>query len=400
VAERSALASSASSSSALTSGDSFEDSMERLSLPTRRLTWMNGAGKKQRAPVACGRSEKLVPQSDKEMPNTSSTQQLDEMIRGYWIAQAIYAAAKFSIADLLVTGPQTVDELARATSTNADALYRLLRALASVGIFAEQAGRRFQLTERAQGLRSDVPGSKRALALMSGDEQFRAWAEVAYSIETGKTAFEKVFGEPIFDYLGKHPEKARIFDAAMVGIHGRESAAIASSYDFSGVKVVADIGGGNGSQLMAILRQHPHLRGILFDLPHVIERARERLAAEGLLERCQLIAGSFFESVPTGADAYFMRHIIHDWDEEKCLTILRNCHRGMGAGSKLLVVESVIPPGNEPFGGKFLDLVMLLIPGGKERTEAEYRELFQKGGFELARVIPTESEVSILEATR
>jgi hypothetical protein len=334
------------------------------------------------------------------MPATSSAQQLDELIRGYWISQAIYAAAKFGIADLLAEGPTSVDELAKATSTNADALYRLLRALASVGIFAEQSARRFELTDLAKPLRSDVPGSKRALALMSGDEQFRAWVEVVYSVETGKTAFEKVFGEPIFDYLAKHPDKARIFDAAMVGIHGRESAAIASTYDFSGLNVVADIGGGNGSQISAVLRQHKHLRGILFDLPHVIERARERLAGEGLLDRCQLVAGSFFESVPAGADAYFMRHIIHDWDEEKCVSILRNCHRAMSAGSKLLVVESVIPPGNDPFGGKFLDLVMLLIPGGKERTESEYRDLFQQAGFELARVIPTESEVSILEATR
>jgi hypothetical protein len=274
------------------------------------------------------------------------------MITGYWISQAIYAAAQFGIADHLKDGPKTVTELATATSTNPDALYRLLRALASVGIFAEGDSRRFSLTPLAEPLRSDIAGSKRALALMSGDEQFRAWAEIDYSLRTGKVAFDKVFGKPVFDYLGEHPDKARIFDAAMVGIHGRESNAILNAYDFSLFGVVADIGGGNGSQITEILKKHGRIKGILFDLPHVIERAQQRIQASGLLDRCKLVAGSFFDAVPEGADAYVMRHIIHDWDEEKCLTILRNCHRAMRPAGKLLVIESVIPPGNEPFHGK------------------------------------------------
>lgn len=331
---------------------------------------------------------------------TTKQLQLDEMIRGYWLSQAIYAAAKFGIADLLQAGPRSVEDLAASTGTHAGALYRLLRALASVGIFAEEGDRRFAITELAECLRADVPGSKRALALMSGDEQFRAWAEIEYSLRTGQTAFEKVYGEPVFDYLSKHPDKASIFDGAMVGIHGRESGAIAEAYDFSGLQILADIGGGNGSQLTAILQRHPHLRGILFDLPHVIERARERLTSAGMLNRCELVSGSFFDSVPPGADAYLMRHIIHDWDETKCHTILQNCHRAMTAKSKLLVVESVIPSGNGPFGGKILDLVMLLIPGGQERTEDEYRSLFQQANFRLTRVLPTASEVSIIEAER
>lgn len=326
--------------------------------------------------------------------------QLDQMITGYWISQAIYAAAKFGIADLLKDGPRTAEELASATSTNPDALYRLLRALASVGIFAEGPPRHFSVTSLAEPLQSDVPGSKRALALMSGDEQFRAWSEIAYSVQTGKTAFDKVFGKPIFDYLSEHVEKARIFDAAMVGIHGRESAAILDGYDFSGIGVLADIGGGNGSQITAVLQRHTAMKGILFDLPHVIQRAKERIETAGIANRCQLIGGSFFDSVPAGADAYLLRHIIHDWDDEKSLTILRSCHQAMSPKGKLLVIESVIPPGNEPFGGKFLDLVMLLIPGGKERTEDEYRTLFGKGGFELTRVVPTDTEVSIIEAVR
>jgi len=331
---------------------------------------------------------------------TDPHQQIDGMITGYWISQAIYATAKFGIADKLKDGPKSVEELARATSTNPDALYRLLRALASKGIFAEGEPRQFLLTPLAEPLRSDVRGSKRALALMSGDEQFHAWAEIEYSIQTGKNAFEKVYGKPIFDYLGENPDKAKIFDAAMVGIHGRESDVILDAYDFSEIGVVVDIGGGNGSQITGILKRHTGMKGILFDLPHVIERAKEQIDTVGIADRCKLVAGSFFESVPKGADAYMMRHIIHDWDDEKSLTILRNCHQAMSSDSKLLVVESVIPPGNEPFGGKFLDLVMLLIPGGKERTEEEYRTLFSEAGFELTRVVPTASEVSIVEARK
>lgn len=334
------------------------------------------------------------------MSETSAHQQIDEMITAYWISQAIYAAAKFGIADELKDGPKSVEQLAEATSTNPDALYRLLRALASQGIFAEGEPRHFALTPLADVLRSDVPGSKRALALMAGDEQFRVWAEIDYSIQTGNIAFDKVYGKPIFEYLGQNPDKARIFDAAMVGIHGRESDIILDAYDFSQFGVIADIGGGNGSQITGILQRHPAMKGILFDLPHVIEAARDRIASANLADRCQLVGGSFFEAVPEGADAYMLRHIIHDWDDEKSHSILQSCHRAMPANSKLLVVESVIPPGNDPFIGKLLDLVMLLIPGGKERTENEYRTLFGKAGFELERVVPTAGEVSIVEARK
>jgi hypothetical protein len=340
------------------------------------------------------------------MDASSPHQQLDRMITGYWLSQAIYAAAKFGIADLLAasSAPRTIDDLAAATSTNPDALYRLLRALASASIFVEGPSRHFSLTPLAEPLQSNVPGSKRALALMMGDEQFHAWIELVYSIQTGQKAFDKVFGQPIFDYLGQHHDKAQVFDAAMVGIHGRESGEVLQAYDFSQFKTLVDIGGGNGSQLIAVLEANPALRGVLFDLPHVIERARAPIAAACLSDRCELIPGSFFESVPAisadGPVAYFMRHIIHDWDDERSLTILRNCHRAMPADARLLLVESVIPPGNEPFAGKFLDLVMLLIPGGKERTADEYRTLFAQAGFELTQIVPTSSEVSIIEAVK
>ena len=327
-------------------------------------------------------------------------QRLDQMITGYWVSQAIYAAAKFGIADFLKDGPRDVTDLAAETSTNAEALYRLLRALASVGIFAEGQPGEFSLTPLAEPLQSDVEGSKRALALMSGDEQFRAWAEIEHSIKTGQIAFDHVFGQPIFDYLSQNPDKARIFDAAMTGIHGRETADVLEAYDFSGIPMLVDIGGGNGMNIAALLQRYPEMKGQLFDLPHVVERAEERIVAEGVADRCQIVGGDFFEAVPSDADAYFMRHIIHDWDDEKALTILRNCHAAMPQDGKLLIVESVIPAGNEPFGGKLLDLVMLLIPGGKERTEQEYRALLDQAGFELTRIVPTETELSVIEAHR
>jgi hypothetical protein len=326
--------------------------------------------------------------------------QLDQMISGYWTSQAIYAAAKLGIADLLAAGPQTAEQLATTTETHAGALYRVLRALASVGIFAENGQKEFALTPLAEFLRSDVPGSKRALAMMSGDEQFKAWSEIMYSVQTGKTSFDKIYGQPIFEYLSQHPEKGQIFDRAMTGIHGRETGEILEAYDFSGIQTLVDIGGGNGSNLINTLQKHPEMKGILFDLPQVVERAQPHIEAAGLLDRCELTGGNFFESIPTDADAWFMRHIIHDWDDEKSLTILRNCHAAMPENGKLLIVESVIPEGNDPFPGKFLDLVMLMIPGGKERTAEEYRFLFAEAGFELTRIIPTESELSILECSR
>lgn len=326
--------------------------------------------------------------------------QIEQMITGYWISQSIYAAAKFGIADLLSDGPMTLDELAAATDTKPDYLYRLLRALASIKIFAEEDGKNFRNTPLSTTLRGDVPGSQRALALMMGDNQFRAWGNLADTVQTGDNAYEKIFKKPIFEHLAEEPDKAQIFDDAMVGIHGRETGAILDGYDFSEFDVIADIGGGNGSKLTAILQQYPAAKGILYDLPHVVERAQSRVEAAGVADRCELIGGDFFESVPSGADAYVMRHIIHDWDDEKSLKILKNCHAVMQPGTKLLVVDSVIPPGNTFFMGKFLDLTMMLIPGGKERTEEEFRELFDQAGFDLNRIVPTESDVSVIEGVR
>lgn len=319
---------------------------------------------------------------------------------GYWVSQAIYVAAKLGLADLVKHGPRTADDMASEIAVHPHALYRLLRALASVGIFAENSQKRFSLTPLADRLRSDVPQSQRSLAIMNGEEHYAAWGELLYSVRTGKVAFDKIYGMPVFDYLSKHPEKAKEFDEAMVGVHGRESAAMLEAYDLSGFRVLADIGGGNGSLLTAALQKYPKLQGILYDLPGVIARAKANLDAAGLSGRCKAIGGDFFQEVPAGADAYLMRHIIHDWDDEKSLRILRNIHRVLGRDGTLLVVESVIPPGNEPFFGKLLDLTMLTVPGGQERTEEEYRRLFEAGGIQLTRIVPTKDYVHVVEGKK
>jgi hypothetical protein len=323
---------------------------------------------------------------------------LRQMLTGAWSAQCLYVAAKLELADRVKDGPKSSAELAAATGAHPDALYRVLRALASVGVFAEDGQGRFGLTPLAACLRRDVPGSQWAMAVMMGEEHFRAWAEVLFSVRTGKPAFDKVYGRPIFDHLADHADAARTFDAAMTGVHGAETAAMLDAYDFAGLGTLVDVGGGNGSLLIGTLQRHPGLRGVLFDRPHVIERARENLRAAGLEGRCTVAGGDFFDSVPAGGDAYLLRHIIHDWDDERSLVILRNCRRVISSARRLLVVETVIPPGNGASFAKFLDVNMLVIPGGRERTEAQYRELFGAAGFRLTRVVPTRMEVDVIEA--
>jgi ubiquinone/menaquinone biosynthesis C-methylase UbiE len=321
--------------------------------------------------------------------------QLNRLVSGYWYTQTIYVAAKLGIADLLKDGHRPVQELAEATGTNPRALRRLLRALASIGIFAEDQGR-FTLTPLAECL---LDPSTKAMATMRGELQYRAWGELLFSVQSGKSAFVKVYGKPIFDYFSEHPETGKLFDQAMTGVHGRETEAMLEAYDFTGIGTLADIGGGNGSVITAILKKDPAMQGILFDLPGVVERAKANIEAAGLKGRCQVVAGNFFETVLPGADAYLMRHIIHDWDDDKSITILRNCRRVMVQRGRLLVVEGVVPPGNEPSVSKFFDLAMMVLPGGMERTEEEYRQLFEAAGFRLTRIVPTKTWVSVIEAT-
>jgi hypothetical protein len=322
---------------------------------------------------------------------------LISLMTGYWISQSIYVAAKLGLPDLVKNGPQTAEQLAAATGTQPAALYRLLRALASVGMFREDTRHCFARTPAAEPLCSDALHSQRSLAIMMGEEHFACWGELLYSVRTGRNAFEKIHGEPIFDWLSKHPEQAKTFDEAMVAVHGRETAAMLEACDFSGIDMLADVGGGNGSVLRAVLAQFPSMRGMLCDLPGVVGRAQPLIAAAGMADRLQTMPTDFFVAVPAGANAYLMRHIIHDWNDEQALQILRNIRRAIGRDGRLLIIENVIPPGNDPGFAKLLDLNMLVIPGGKERTEGEYRALFSAAGFRLAQVIPTRADVSVIE---
>ena len=322
------------------------------------------------------------------------------LLRGPWIAQSIHSAAKLGLADLVENGPQSVSELAHVTGTHAASLYRLLRLLASVGIFTEVKEGHFGLTPLAATLRTEVPGSLKALATIYGEEMFwQPWGNIEHSIKTGETAFTHVFGKSIYAYLAEKPEMASIFDQAMSGLVSQVAMAVATTYDFSSFRRVVDVGGGNGTLITAILNTYPGIAATLMDLGLVIEHAKRQLDRAGLTNRCELVAGDFFQAVPAGGDAYILSTVICNWDEEHALTILKNCHRAMTKSGKLLLVEIVIPPGNEPSPGKMLDLQMMIITGGRDRTEAEYRTLLAAAGFTLTRVVPTPSERNIIEAT-
>jgi hypothetical protein len=332
------------------------------------------------------------------MPPLPPAVQLFQMTTGFAISQAIFVAARLDVAEQLAAGPLPVEELARKTGADADALYRVLRALASVGVFTEVTARRFGNTPMSEFLRPGVPGSQRAGALMIGSLCYPSFGELSWSVQTGRPGFDRVFGAPIFDWLARRPDEGRGFDEAMTSIHGAETPATIEAYGFTGLQTIVDVGGGNGSALVAILRSAPQARGIVFDLPGVVERTTPLIAAAGLASRCTAQAGSFFESVPGGADAYVLRHILHDWDDQKSIQILRRCREAAAAGGKVLVVESVIPGGDEPHPGKWLDVIMLAVPGGRERTAAEYEALLEAAGLKLQRIVPTRSPVSVVEA--
>ena len=324
--------------------------------------------------------------------------QLFQMITGFTVSQAIFVVAKMNVAEHLAAGAVAVEELARKAKADPDALYRVLRALASVGVFTETTPRRFGNTPMSECLRAGVPGSQHAGALMIASLCYPAFGELPWSVGTGQPGFDKIFGAPVFDYLAKHPDEGRCFDQAMTSIHGPETPAMVEAYSFARFQTIVDVGGGNGSTLLEVLRSAVRARGIVFDLPGVVERAQATIRTAGLGDRCRVEGGSFFESVPKGADAYILRHIIHDWDDQKSIQILRRCREAMASGGKVLVVESVIPPGDEPHPGKWLDIIMLAVPGGRERTRAEYETLLAAAGLKLERVVATRSPVSVVEA--
>ena len=320
-----------------------------------------------------------------------------QMIFGKWVAMAVSVAAKLRVADALAAGPKSAADLAAETGTHAPSLYRVLRALAGVGVFAEGADGRFAQTPLSAVLRSDVPGSMRALADYCGaDWSWRPWGHLLDAVRTGRTAFDAVFGEPVFEYLAKHPDESAVFNEGMTGFSMQEAPAVAEAYNFSPFDTVVDVGGGHGHLLCTILKKYAGPRGVVFDAPHVAEGATPRIAAAGLADRCRAEGGDFFASVPAG-DAYVLKHIVHDWPDDKAAAILRNCRAAAKPGAKLVLVEMVIPPGNGPSPGKLLDLEMLVVASGRERTEGEYAHLLAGAGWKLTRVLPTASPTSVIE---
>lgn len=325
--------------------------------------------------------------------------QLVQMAMSHWVSHIVYVATKLGLADHLANGPMNAEQLARLTGTHEPSLYRLMRTLAGLGILTEDEEHRFALTAVGDALKTGAPGSARATILtIASDWWVSGFGQLLYSVQTGKPGFEKLLGMPIFDWFAKNPEEASMFNETMVGIHGAEPAAVAAAYDFSGVKTIVDVGGGTGNLLTTILGKYPASRGILYDVPHVVRDAPGLIQERGLTDRVTIEAGSFFESVPAGGDAYLLSHIIHDWTEDQCLTILGHCRRAMNPASRLLIIEMVLPHGNTPHPGKLLDMMMLVGPGGRERTEEEYGTLLGKAGLRVTRVVPTETAVSIVEA--
>jgi len=320
-----------------------------------------------------------------------------QIATSYWLSKALFCAVKANVADQLSEGPRPVAEIAATAAVHEESLYRVLRGLASLGIFAETELGVFALTDRAEFLRGDHPQTMKHVVLMVGDDLFEAWTDLFHAVQTGTSAVEKRFGRDFLAELAKDLQKSEVFDRAMQEIHGGETELMLGAYDFSRFEVVLDVGGGNGSTLCGLLQAHPSLRGQLFDLPAVAENARRYVAESGLSERIEIRPGNFFEQVDGHADCLLMRHVLHDWNDDQCVTILRNSRAALADGGRLLIAEKVIRPGNEPALVKLLDLNMLAI-GGKERTEAQYRDLLRAAGLELMAIHPTPGPVDVVEA--
>ena len=294
-------------------------------------------------------------------------------------------------------GAKSSAELANSTGTHAQSLYRVVRLLAGVGVFAEREDGYFELTPSAACLRSGIAGSMRALALLWGGEEYHAFGSLLDSVKTGKTAFDSVYGMPVFQYLARNPESGKIFDEALSEWAMQQRMAVVQAYDFSRFRRIVDIGGGQGKLLAAILEANPTTHGVLFNMPSVIQRAEQQIKEGKLAERCEIIGGDFFDSVPAGSDAYILSLVIHDWDDERATAILKNCRRAITMEGRVLLVELLLGPRNEPDFEKLSDVYMLAVTGGRERTEREYSELFAAAGFKPTRTIPTQSLVSVIE---
>jgi orsellinic acid C2-O-methyltransferase len=319
----------------------------------------------------------------------------------YYVSRALWVVARLGIADQLAAGPRRVEELAEATGTHAPSLRRVLRLLASAGVFAEEADGHIALTPIGQCLRAGVPGSMRAGVLLFAGRTQDAWSDLMYSVQTGEPIYPHRHGVDVWTYTAQHPEDAALFDEAMADFTRQAAIAVVAAYDFSPFGTILDVGGGAGALLAGILTANPALRGVLFDRPDVVERARAEIARRGLADRCTVVGGDFFEEVPAGADAFLLKHVIHDWNDEKAIAILRNCRRAMERSGKVLILEGVYPPridrSLESRGAAANDVNMLVCTGGRQRSEEEFRSLYQAAGFELARIVPTAARVSVIE---
>lgn len=323
------------------------------------------------------------------------------MIDGFRASRIAWAAAKLGIPDLLRNEAKSSKELAAATQTHAPSLDRALRALVSIGILTQDERERFGLTPLGATLRSGVPGSLLPwMLLMLGEENYRAWGDLLHSLRTGETAFDHVFGTSVWEYRERHPDQRTLFDAAMASLIRSHAAALVNAYSFEEAHRVVDVGGGDGTLLVAILRAHPRLEGVLFDLPEVVSLARKCIADAGVAERCAIVSGDAFASVPGDGDCYLLSRVIHDWDDERAGAILRNCRRALPQHGSLLLFERLAPamPEASPAGraAALTDLTMLIATGGRERTEAQYHTLLLESGLEPQRTIPTASGLSII----
>jgi hypothetical protein len=323
---------------------------------------------------------------------------LFQMATGYWVSQAIYVAAKLGIADLLKDGPQSCVTLAAATGADAASLFRLMRALASVGIFSHARRDSFALSRLAESLQTETPGSLKTMVMTIGEIHYQACGNLLHSIQTGSPAFNNVFGTSLFDYLQHNADAADTFNQGMTNLSSMLAYAVLVAYDFTGISSIVDIGGGEGTLLRTILKLNPEMRGAVLDMPATIETTTQDLDDKACVGRCSYIAGDFFDSVPEGADAYLLCGVIHDWDDDQAVTILGNCRRAMAKSGRVLLVDMIVPDDDATCFSKLLDLNMLVMTGGRERTKAEFCALLDAADFKLTRVVPTMAPQSVIEA--
>jgi hypothetical protein len=328
--------------------------------------------------------------SSVDAPSPQEFGEIFKLIGGYRISQAIYVVVELGIPDLLAAGPRHCDELATKTSTHASTLYRILRFLTGAGLFNELGPKEFELTRLGSTLRTDLPGSFHpTVRFLLSEFEWTPWGRLIHSVRTGETAFDHVHGMGPFEYFRKNAEASAVFNSAMTSISARSGTGIVERYDFSGLRKVVDVGGGHGFLLATILRANPTMRGVLFDLPDVVTGAGQVLENFAVRDRCEVVGGSFFDALPTGGDAYVLRQIVHDWDDDRALAILRNCRAAMNGMGKIFIIEREIAPHHrEAMRVLHVDLEMLVNVGGMERTNAEYRSLFENAGFRLTSIVP------------